>query len=62
MYEIVEEFANNNQQWVIEFVAAFQKMIENGYQSDNEKGNSELTASPFWQEITYKNPDKVVLN
>lgn len=33
MHEIVEEFANDNQQWVNEFTAVFQKMQENGYTS-----------------------------
>ena len=33
MHEIVEEFANDNQLWVNEFTAVFQKMQENGYDS-----------------------------
>ena len=40
MHEIIEEFANNNQIWVNEFVAAFQKMLENGYQAQNNPNNA----------------------
>ena len=53
MYEIFEEFSNDNQLWVNEFVDVFQKMLENGYQSGNEKGNSQLVESEVpWKEIT----------
>ena len=53
MYEIFEEFAKDNQLWVNEFVAVFQKMIENGYQAGNEKGNNELIESEIpWHVIT----------
>jgi len=39
MYEIVEEFANSNQEWVNQFVPAFNKMLENGYQGPNNPNN-----------------------
>ena len=53
MHEIFEAFANDNQLWVNEFVPAFQKMLENGYQPGNEKGNVELKECEIpWQEIT----------
>ena len=56
MYEVFESFAKDNQLWVNEFVAVFQKMLENGYQPGNEKGNDELIVSDVpWQEITCSN-------
>ena len=59
MYEIFETFANDNQLWVNEFVAVFQKMLENGYQPGNEKGNRELKESEIpWKEITCSNSGK----
>ena len=33
MHEIVELFANNQQLWINEFIEAFEKMQENGYES-----------------------------
>ena len=60
MYKIFEEFANDNQLWVNEFVDVFQKMLENGYQSGNEKGNSQLTESEIpWKAITCSDSQKV---
>ena len=56
MFEVFEAFANDNQLWVNEFVEVFQKMLENGYQPGNEKGNNELIESDIpWQEITCSN-------
>ena len=56
MFEVFEAFANDNQLWVNEFVEVFQKMLENGYQQGNEKGNNELIESDVpWQEITCSN-------
>ena len=56
MYEVFEAFANDNQLWVNEFVDVFQKMLENGYQPGNEKGNEELKESNVpWQEVTCSN-------
>ena len=56
MNEIFEAFANDNQLWVNEFVAVFQKMLENGYQIGNENGNDELQKSEIpWQEVTCDN-------
>ena len=54
MNEIFETFANDNQLWVNEFVAVFQKMLENGYQAGSEQGkrNGELKVSEIpWKEI-----------
>ena len=56
MFEVFEAFANDNQLWVNEFVEVFQKMLDNGYQPGNEKGNTELIESDVpWQEITCSN-------
>ena len=50
MHEIVEEFANDEQAWINEFVPVFQKMQENGY---NDGG---LKASPnTWQGLICTN-------
>ena len=44
MHEIVQEFADDNQAWIDNFVPTFQKMQENGYDSGS------LTSSPDgWQ-------------
>ena len=50
MHEIVEEFANDEQVWIDEFVAVFEKMQENGYTKRN------LTISPnTWQGLMCSN-------
>lgn len=47
MYEIVEEFAHDQQLWINEFTTVFQKM--------NENGNTDLTvASTIWQGLQCK--------
>ena len=47
MHEVVEEFASDNQKFVNEFVAVFQKMIANGYQDVNPKNNQPLKKSDW---------------
>ena len=50
MHEIVEEFANDEQAWINEFVPVFQKMQENGYNDES------LTTSPnTWQGLICNN-------
>ena len=50
MHEIVEKFANDEQAWINEFVPAFQKMQENGYDPGT------LTSSPnTWQGLVCRN-------
>ena len=50
MHEIVEEFANDEQAWINEFVPVFQKMQENGY------NDGSLTTSPnTWQGLICNN-------
>ena len=50
MHEIVEKFANDEQEWINEFVPAFEKMQENGYTSGS------LSTSPnTWQGLICNN-------
>ena len=45
--EIVEEYASDNDAFIQDFSDVFQKMMENGYQIGNSKGNQELTKSTW---------------
>ena len=47
MHEIVEEYAADNNKFVQDFSAVFQKMIGNGYQAGNAKGNQVLQSSSW---------------
>ena len=35
MHEIFEEYASDNAKWIADFIPAFEKMLANGYQSDD---------------------------
>ena len=50
MHEIVESFANDQQTWISDFVPAFQKMQENGYDSENL-----ITSPDGWQGLACNN-------
>jgi len=45
MHEIVEEYASDNSLFIKDFSAVLQKMISNGYQRKNPKGNKSLKKS-----------------
>ena len=50
MHQIVKKFADDNQAWIDEFVPAFQKMQENGYNT-----GSLTTAPSGWQGLVCNN-------
>ena len=48
MHTIIDEFANDNQEWVDQFAKVFVKMLENGY------GNKQLkTSTVDWQNLKF---------
>ena len=52
MHQVFEEFASDNQMFADEFVQVFQKMLGNGYQDNNAKGNEALKSSDWdWVKI-----------
>ena len=42
MHEVVENYAKDNSLFIKDFASVFQKMLQNGYQEGNSKGNEEL--------------------
>ena len=50
MHEIVQLFADDQQTWIDEFAAVFQKMQENGYDAGTLS-----SAPPNWQGLTCNN-------
>ena len=56
MHEIVKLYAENNQMWVNEFSAVFEKMLENGYL--NDKKNKPLkVANDYWYGLVCDGPN-----
>ena len=49
MYEIVEEFAESNQDFIDAFVPAFQIMISNGYDEADLEISSDGTPADNWR-------------
>ena len=53
--DIVQDYADNQDQWVSEFMAAFEKMTRNGYTE------GELTDAPSsWENIQCKRVSRVM--
>ena len=48
MHEVVEKYASDNDVFLQDFSTVYQKMLQNGYQENNEKGNQELNAGWEW--------------
>ena len=46
-HEVVEEYASDNDAFIRDFSAVFQKMMENGYQPGNALGNPQLQDSSW---------------
>ena len=53
MHQIVQEYGRDNNLFVRDFSAVFQKMIENGYQAGNSNGNDQLKPSN-WQWVNLR--------
>ena len=49
---MVDTFADSNQVWIEEFTAVFEKMLENGYQTEN-KDFLLLSAPTGWMGVKY---------
>ena len=51
LYELVEEFADNQDAWMFDFMGAFLKMLSNGY-NDSEPSSYSLIDGPnAWQTL-----------
>ena len=53
--EIIQDYADNQDQWVAEFIAAFEKMTRNGY------NDGDLTDAPSsWQNVQCRKQKRVM--